>query len=351
LLVIFAWAGTPVAAFAQAAIAGSVRDPSGAPLPGVIVEASSPALIEKTRTAVTDGNGRYRIEDLRPGVYKVRFTLEGWRPSQREGVELTGSFTATADTTLAIGALTDTVNVIGEVSVVDVHTAKHEMTLSGEIIRSIPTVRSYNALLALVPGVVTTSNDTVTGTLTTSFPIHDGRQNEGRFLLDGLTVGSPGVGNSATNYVVDTGQAQEVTFLTAGGLGEVETAGLVMNIVPKSGGNTMHGSFFVSGTGRNLQSSNLTQALTDQGVSAATPLTGVYDFAGTFGGPIRTDRAWYFVNAHTGGSTKDSPNVYYNLNAADPSKWLYSPDYNRIHALTGPSRMPADACMASDAAQ
>jgi len=299
-------------------------------MPGVVVQASSPALIEKTRTAVTDANGRYRIEDLRPGVYTVRFTLEGWRSSLLHGVELTGSFTATADTTLTIGPLTDEVTVVGEVPVVDVHTARHEMTLTGETIRSLPTVRSYNALLALVPGVVTTSNDTVTGTATTSFPFHQGRQNDGRLLLDGLNVGSPGVGNSATNYVVDTGQAQEVTFVTAGGLGEVETGGLVMNIVPKSGGNTMHGSVFVSGTGRKLQSSNLTQALKDQGVNEVPPLTGVYDVAATFGGPIRTDRAWYFVNAHTGGSTKDSPNVYYNLNAADPSKWLYAPDHARI---------------------
>ena len=102
-----------------------------------------------------------------------------------------------------------------------------------------------------------------------------------------------------------------------------------MNIVPKTGGNTMHGSFFASGTGGRLQSDNLTPALKDQGVTAATPLTKVYDFSGTLGGPIRKDRAWYFVNAHTGGSTKDSPNVYYNLNAGDPAKWLYAPDYNR----------------------
>ncbi len=151
---------------------------------------------------------------------------------------------------------------------VDVHSAKREVTLNGEVVRSIPTVRSYNALLALVPGVVTSVNDTVTGPAQTSFPIHGGRQSEGRLLLDGLTVGSPGVGNSATNYVVDTGHAQEVTFLTGGALAEVETAGLVMNIVPKSGGNTMHGSFFASGTGGKLQSDNLTPALKEQGVSS-----------------------------------------------------------------------------------
>jgi hypothetical protein len=145
-----------------------------------------------------------------------------------------------------------------------------------------------------------------------------------------LNVGSPPVGNSATNYVVDTGHAEEVTFLTAGALGEVETAGLVMNIVPRSGGNTTRGSLFFSGTGANLQSDNLTQALISQGVRAATPLTRVYDVSGTLGGPIRKDRAWYFVNAHSGGSRKDSPNVYYNLNAEDPSKWLYAPDRDRI---------------------
>ena len=163
-LLILAWmAALPTAAFAQAAIAGSVRDASGASLPGVSVEASSPALIEKTRTAVTDGTGRYRIEDLRPGIYAVTFTLQGWSPYRREGVELTGSFTATVDAALAVGPLSETITVTGEVPVVDVHSAKREVTLSGEVVRSIPTVRSYNALLALVPGVVTSVNDTVTG--------------------------------------------------------------------------------------------------------------------------------------------------------------------------------------------
>jgi hypothetical protein len=184
-------------------------------------------------------------------------------------------------------------------------------------------------LLVLVPGVLTNTNDTVRGTATTSFPIHGGRVGEGRLLLDGLNIGSPPTGNSATSYVVDLGEAQEVTFTTSNAAGEVETSGLVMNIVPKSGGNAVRGSFFASGTGRRLQSDNLTQALRDQGVREATPLTRVYDISGTLGGPIRTDRAWYFVNGHVGGTTKESANVYHNLNAGDPTKWLYSPDFTR----------------------
>jgi hypothetical protein len=295
---------------------------------GVIVEASSPALIEKARTGVTDSAGLYRIENLPPGVYQIVFTLAGWRSSTQRALELTGTFTATVDAELSPGPLREAVTVTGYLSPVDVHRASPEVTLGGELVRSLPTVRSYNALLVLVPGVVTSVNDTVTGTAATSFPIHGGRTNESRLSLDGLTVGSPPSGNSATSYVVDTGTAVEVTFAGAG-LGESETAGLVMNIVPRSGGNEARASFLVSGTGGGLQSDNLTPALKAQGVTGSVPLTGVYDVLGTLGGPIVRNRLWYFVSAHTGGSTKESANVFYNLNAGNPASWLYAPDASR----------------------
>ena len=102
-----------------------------------------------------------------------------------------------------------------------------------------------------------------------------------------------------------------------------------MNIIPRSGGNTIRGSVFASATGARLQSDNLTPALRAQGVTAATPLTGVYDVTATLGGPIAKDRLWYFVNAHAGASTRASANVFYNLNAAQSSQWLYAPDLNR----------------------
>jgi hypothetical protein len=321
--------GVPAAVFAQGAIAGTVRDPSGAALPGVVVEASSPALIEKTRTAVADAAGQYRIEDLRPGTFKVRFTLAGWSPYERKGIELTGTSTATVNAQLSPGRLTEVVTVVADVSPIDIHGANHDVTLSGELVRSLPTVRSYNALLVLLPGVVTNVNDTVTGTSSASFPIHGGRTNEGRLTLDGLNIGSPPSGNSATSYVVDNGQSEEVTFATTGARGEDETAGAVLNVVPRTGGNTTDASFLASGTGGRLQSDNLTEMLRSQGVPAATPLTRVYDLSGTLGGPIVHDRLWYFVNAHSGGSTRESANVFYNLNAGDPARWLYAPDLSR----------------------
>ncbi|HTG99604.1 MAG TPA: TonB-dependent receptor [Vicinamibacterales bacterium] len=327
LVVVALLAGGPTAAAAQPAIAGLVRNPAGDVLAGVLVEARSPALIETTRSALTDGNGRYRIEDLRPGTYQVRFTLAGWTPFEQNGIELSGSLTATVNAQLGLPGLTDTITVTAETPIVDVRAAWNEVTLSGEVVKSVPTIRTYNALVGLIPGVVTNANDVVTATTTTSFPIHGGRTNEGRLLLDGLNVGSPPSGNSATSYVVDVGDAQEVTF-AAGGLGEVETAGLLMNVIPKAGGNTTSGSFFASGTGERLQSNNLTPDLERQGL-VATPLRKVYDFSGTLGGPIARSRAWYFVNAHTGGNTKPSANVHYNLNAGDPAKWLYMPDSTR----------------------
>jgi len=330
MLVILAFmASGSSAAYAQAAIAGTVRDSSGAPLADVVVEASSTALIEKTRTAISDDAGRYRIEDLRPGVYQVTFTRDGWRPYQHKGLELMGSITATVNAQLAIGTFSETVTITSEPPTIDVHGTGREVVLSGDLVKSIPTIRSYNALLVLIPGVVTNANDTVTSTATTSFPLHGGRTTEGRLWLDGINVGSPPAGNSAASYVVDVGNAQEVSFTTPGAVGEVETSGLVMNIIPKSGGNTRHGSLFGSGTGRRLQSNNLTQALKDQGVVSATPLTKVYDVSGTFGGPVEKDRLWFFVDAHTGGSTKESASVSYNLNAGDPSRWLYVPDVKR----------------------
>jgi hypothetical protein len=321
--------GSPAAAFAQAALAGVVRDSSGGLLPGVTVEAISPALIEKSRTTVSDDSGRYRIENLRPGTYTATFTLQGWRTYRRDNIELTGSFTATVDAELTLGPLAETVTVIGGTPVLDAHSARRASSLKGELLASLPTVRNYNALLVLVPGVVTSVNDTVTGAASTSFPIHGGRTNEGRLSLDGLHIGNPASANSVTSYVLDVGQAAEVTFTEAGPLGESETAGLVMQVVPRNGGNATHGSLFASGTGAKLQGDNLTAALRDQGVTAPTPLTKVYDLSGTVGGPIRKDRAWYFAAAHTGGSTKESARVYYSLNAADPAKWLYEPDLNR----------------------
>src|ERR1700760_4760565 len=123
---------TPV--FAQAAVAGTVKDASGAVLPGVNVEAASPVLIEKSRTVATDGSGQYRIVDLTPGTYSVTFTLSGFATVKREDVELTGAGVTTINADMRVGAVTETVTVTGETPVVDVQTStKREVVLPNSV--------------------------------------------------------------------------------------------------------------------------------------------------------------------------------------------------------------------------
>ena len=120
LLVLVCLIGAHSVAWAQATIAGAVRDSSGALLPGVTVEAASPVLIEKVRTTVTDGSGRYRIEDLRPGTYEVTFTLPGFATVKQEGLIVSGTAVTTVNGDLRVGGVQETITVTGETPIVDV---------------------------------------------------------------------------------------------------------------------------------------------------------------------------------------------------------------------------------------
>ena len=291
----------PSSAYAQAAIAGVVRDASGGVLPGVTVEAASPALIEKVRTAVSDGSGQYRIEDLRPGSYTVRFTLAGFSSVSREGIELTGSATATVSIDMRVGSVEETITVTGESPVVDVQTARRQTVLTNEVINAIPSAGSYNSLLVLVPGVFGGQQDVASGPCNScTFSAHGtllsgGRANtEARLLVDGISIAVPQAGG--TNYLTDPRNSQEVNFTTSGSLGEVESGGPVMNIVPKSGGNKLSASTFFSWANGDLQGDNLSDELMAQRITPS-PLIKSYDMSGSAGFPIVKDRLWFFGTA------------------------------------------------------
>ena len=142
----------PAAAYAQAAITGVVRDTSGGVLPGVTVEAASPVLIEKVRSVVSDDTGQYRIVDLRPGTYSVTFTLPGFSTVRREGIELSGTFVATVNADLKVGALEETITVTGETPIVDVQSARVQQTVSKDILAAIPSSRNAAGIQSLDPG-------------------------------------------------------------------------------------------------------------------------------------------------------------------------------------------------------
>src|SRR5688572_5464152 len=208
---------------AQATLAGAVKDSSGAVLPGVTVEAASPALIEKVRTTVSDGAGRYRIEDLRPGTYAVTFTLPGFVTLTRDGAVVSGTGVINIDGDLRVGGVQETVTVTGETPVVDIQSTKREIALDNETMRALPSVRSYSYLLTTVPGLQTNVNNVNSGPVFAIFPIHGGRGVESRVTVEGLNISNPPGGNQPPNYTADIGNAQEVTMTTSGGLGEAET--------------------------------------------------------------------------------------------------------------------------------
>src|SRR5437868_2643171 len=143
----------PATVLAQATLTGTVHDASGAVLPGVTVEASSPALIERSKSAATDGTGQYRIVDLRPGTYSLTFTLPGFTSVKRDGLELTGSSTLTIAVQMKVGGLEETITVSGETPVVDVQNARREMVIQNETIQQLPLTRAAGALLNVTPGI------------------------------------------------------------------------------------------------------------------------------------------------------------------------------------------------------
>ncbi len=319
----------PSAAFAQAAINGVVKDTSGAVLPGVTVEASSSALIEKVRSAVTDGSGQYRIEDLRPGTYTLTFSLAGFSTVKRQGIELTGSFTATVNADMKVGAVAETIVVTGETPVVDVVNAKQQETVSGETLEAIPTARLYHSIATLVPGVSVSGTQDVgglAGPVTVTFNMRGGPGNEGRLTLDGLSLGASLNGTGVSYTVADVPNAQEIVFTTAGGLGELEVGGPAMNLVPRQGGNTYSGSFFGNWANDSLQTSNYTDAIRAAGLSVPNLMQKIWDSSGAVGGPVRTDKLWFFAAARYQGNRKLVAGMFDNVNAGNVNAWTYVPD-------------------------
>ena len=276
ILIAFAWmAIIPSALYAQASITGVVKDPSGAVLPGVTVEAASPALIEKVRSVVSDGTGQYRIQDLRPGLYTVTFTLPGFSTVKREGIELTGSFTATVNADLRVGSVEETVTVTGETPIVDIQNTTRETSITHDLIDTIPTGRLVQNLAVALTGVGVAGGLTLNGVGTqdvggssgnavAQLAAHGGRGLDQRTTLNGLSLMlSAGVNN--TPYVPNMGSTQEVTIDFSGVSAEAAEGGVRVNIIPKEGGNSFKGSVFGTFANESMASSNYTDDLKARG--------------------------------------------------------------------------------------
>ncbi len=325
LVAVFANAGW---AQSGSAIAGVVRDTSGAVLPGVTVEASSPALIEKTRTVVTDGQGQYKLVDLVPGTYSVTFTLTGFNTVKREGIELTASFTATVNADMKVGAVEETITVSGTAPTVDVQNVVEQTVKTRDVIDAVPAgTKSIMVIGALIPGATTSSQD-VGGTQYSSaqLAIHGGRGGEMFLLYDGMNYAN-GAGRGGGFPALQTNDAtvQEVSFETGGLSAESELGSIRSNIIPRDGGNTFKGVFFGSWTNHDLQSSNLGSDLQARGLTSVDRVLKIYDVDPAYGGPLVRDRLWFWGSVRAYSSTQQMAGLYNN---ATPGP-MYTPDLSR----------------------
>jgi hypothetical protein len=328
----------PTAAFAQASITGVVKDTSGAVLPGVTVEASSDALIEKVRSAVTDGGGQYRIVDLRAGTYTVTFSLTGFSTVKREGVELTGAFTASINADMKVGSLQETITVTGETPIVDTQSVRRQTTISNDVISSMPAARSYAGVMMLIPSTITQAGANLDIQVTPGMLVFGGaggRNNEARIQVDGLNTGAAFNGAGVSSYVPDIGNAAEISTTTSGGMGEAEVGGPSFSIVPKTGGNTIKGSFYASNVTSGMVGNNYTDDLKARGLTTPGALQKLWDYNIGVGGPIKKDRAWFFVQFRDEGSHRTVPGMFANLNAGDPTKFFYAADTSRPAVQAG----------------
>jgi hypothetical protein len=323
----------PAVASAQAAISGVVRDTSGAVLPGVTVEASSPALIEKVRVTVTDGAGLYAIENLRPGSYTVRFTLPGFAVVQRDAIQLAGTFNARINAELRVGALEETITVTGEAPVVDIQSTRQQRVLDREVLDTIPNSGLRTSLAALIPGVNFVRQD-VGGAGTravTGGPTVHGSQGSGDTgtTLNGISISSFGVSAGTATIFMNPMAIEEVQIDTGSNSADLHAGGVRANYIPKEGGNAFSGVVFGAYAPGGLQSDNLTDELIAAGLATPNSIKANWDINPGFGGPIVRDKVWFYFAARYNVSADYVAGLFHNRNINNPDAWSYEPDTSR----------------------
>src|SRR2546428_3654714 len=318
-----------------AGIAGVVRDTSGAVLPGVTVAASSPALIEKVRTAVTDDQGRFNIVELRPGTYTATFTLAGFSTVRREGIELSAGFTATANAEMRVGGVEETVTVTGASPVVDVQSARTQQVMNLRVLESLPSgARDLTQFASLTLGVTasTQGRNDVGGAMAesnTGLSIHGGRGDDGRVNYDGMNTNHfyGGGGGQQRMWKFNTLAVQETVIDTGGNNAEVETGGANINMIPRDGANTFSVHSILAYTRDSLASGKVSDALIARGSrDNQKSIKQVWDYGVGIGGPVMKDRLWFYSSTRFWGGQNTGANNYFNKS---PVFYRYEPDLSR----------------------
>ena len=316
----------PSFAFAQGTLTGTVRDASGGVLPGVTVEATSPAIQGGVRSVVSDNAGIYRIIDLPAGIYSLSFTLPGFNVVKRDGIQLGGSATLTIPIELRVGDLQETITVTGETPVVDVQTVRRETVLDAEVIQSVPGTRTVGNLLNATPGLTVDGNGVNATPTMTFFSARGGQTNEGRMTVNGLTVAAAFNGGGVSSYILDSVNADETSVTVSGGMGESDTGGPVMNIVPRAGGNNFRGQAFYNNAGDWSRGNNLNDELRAVGIEEAPGILSAYDTSVTYSGPVKRDRVWFLGSYRRLNTQTAVEGIVANANAGNLSRWDWVAD-------------------------
>lgn len=321
--------GLPHLVFAQSsAIAGIVRDTSGAVMPGVVVEASSPALIERVRSATSDERGQYKIVDLRPGTYTVTFTLPGFATIKREGVELPATFTATVNADMRVGGLEETLTVTGASPIVDTQTVLKRQVVSKETIDAMPTSKNWSTIGVMTVGVSSNQNDVggSAGEHQNQLKAHGGSFNDRIVQLDGIMNANMACNYSCTGLSTNDQSTQELSYEFGAISAEVAGGGVRVNIIPKDGGNRFSGSAFLNFANDKLQGGNVDDTLRAQGITTADSILKIYDASGAFGGPLKKDSLWFWTAHRYWGYQQIRTNTFYE---SDQSTFVFTPDLSR----------------------
>jgi hypothetical protein len=318
---------------ALAGIAGTVTDATGGVIPGVTVEARSPALIEQVRSVTTDGAGLYSIVQLVPGVYSVTFTLPGFATIVREGIVLTTGFTANVDAQLRVGSVGETITVSGQSPIVDVQNVAQQRVANREVMDSVPVAKNFQSLGVLIPGV-TTAGQTgsvpqdvagQSGNNHMNMAIHGGRQSDQHMHVDGMTVEVYTRADGSAMWFPDT-NFQEYVFDYSANSAELETGGVRVNMIPREGGNTFTGGAFGNFADESWQSNNLDDQLRSQGLRDVNRVEELWTVNARLGGPIMRDRLWFLGTHSRFAADTYEVGAYYNQ---DVRARVYVPDFSR----------------------
>jgi hypothetical protein len=297
----------PFCASAQSTISGQVKDASGAVMAGVAVEASSEALIERSRSALTNTEGRYAIVDVRPGTYIVAFSLSGFNTVKRQ-VEVPANVTVPVDASMQVGSIGQTVEVQSQIATVDVENTSHPEVLTRTDMDSVPTARNLQSVGSYIPSVHLNIPD-VAGSQQiqqTYIAAHGNPPQHNVYLLDSMLVNTT-QGDGQIQTYVENELVQEATYSTVSNPVESTAGGVYVNLVPKDGGNNLHGEFFGAYTPSQFVGTNLDSNLMARNIGAQAAITQLQDFDGSLGGPIKRDKLWFLLSGRKQQTYQQSP--------------------------------------------